>query len=61
MKSEIQQLVIQAVARTLQDELDAAEWTTLIEDVARRERDPYNVARALQVRLGLRSSPPDTD
>ncbi len=61
MKSEIQQLVIQAVARTLQSELDTAEWTTLTEDVARRERDPYSVASALQTRLGLRSSPPDTN
>jgi LAO/AO transport system kinase len=60
LKSEIQQLVMQTVARTLQNEMDSAEWTALIEEVARHERDPYSVARDLQARIGLRAGATDS-
>lgn len=60
LKNEIQQLIMQTVAKTLQSELDQAEWTTLIEEVAKHERDPYSVARALQVHIGLTTNQSDT-
>lgn len=59
LKNEIQQLVMQALARTLQHELDTDEWAILIEEVGRHERDPYSVARALQTRLGLQQDSSD--
>ena len=61
LKSEIQQLVLQTVARMLQNELNTLEWTALVEEVARHERNPYSVASELQTRLGLRSDPANTD
>jgi LAO/AO transport system kinase len=57
LKSEIQQIVLQAVTKKLQHDLDSAEWTALIEEVSRHERDPYSVARDLQVHIGLRLCP----
>ncbi len=56
VRSEIQNLVIQAVARALQDKVSTQEWQTLLEDVNKRERDPYSVASELQERLGLQSN-----
>lgn len=61
LKNEIQQLVMQTVAKMLYSELVHAEWTTLIEEVARHERDPYSVASTLQARIGLPSSPTTTE
>ncbi|GCF06590.1 methylmalonyl Co-A mutase-associated GTPase MeaB [Dictyobacter arantiisoli] len=52
-RSEIQNLVIQAVVTALQRELAADEWQNILEEVARRERDPYSVANDLRTRLGL--------
>ena len=56
VRSEIQNLVIQAVVRALQDKVSAEEWQTLLEDVSKRERDPYSVAGELQARLGLQGN-----
>ena len=56
VRSEIQNLIIQAVARALQDKVSAEEWRTLLEDVSKRERDPYSVASELQTRLGLQGN-----
>ncbi|GAC1462311.1 MAG: methylmalonyl Co-A mutase-associated GTPase MeaB [Ktedonobacteraceae bacterium] len=55
--SEIQNLVMQAVARALQGEVSSEEWHTLLEDVSTRQRDPYSVAGELQVRIGLQPRP----
>jgi LAO/AO transport system kinase len=55
VRSEIQNLIVQAVARSLQDKVSNEEWQTLLTDVSNRERDPYTVASELQARLGLQS------
>jgi len=51
--SEIQNLILQSVAKTLQATVDEAEWNTLIGRVTQRESDPYSVAASLQERIGL--------
>lgn len=51
--SEIQHLVMQAVGRALQHEIGNEEWKVMINDVSKRERDPYSVAAELQTRIGL--------
>ena len=52
-QAEIQNLIMQSVTRTLKNTVTADEWQTLIEDVNRRERDPYSVAEDLLARIGL--------
>ena len=56
VRSEIQNLIFQSVARALQDKVSAEEWRILLEDVSKKERDPYSVAGELQIRLGLQSN-----
>ncbi|GHO88947.1 methylmalonyl Co-A mutase-associated GTPase MeaB [Dictyobacter formicarum] len=56
--SEIQNLILQSVAKTLQAAVGNEEWNKLIEDVTRRESDPYSVATALQERIGLQHPTP---
>lgn len=51
--SEIQNLILQSVAKTLQAAVGEEEWNTLVENVTRRESDPYSVATSLQERIGL--------
>ncbi len=53
MRSEIQNLIFQSVFQILQDRVSTEEWHTLLEDVNKKERDPYSVANELQARLGL--------
>jgi LAO/AO transport system kinase len=55
MRSEIQNLIFQSVFQILQNRVSAEEWQTLLEDVSKKERDPYSVASELQARLGLQS------
>ena len=52
-QAEIQNLIMQSVAKTLKNTVSADEWQTLIADVNRRERDPYSVAEDLLARIGL--------
>ncbi|MBO0792716.1 MAG: methylmalonyl Co-A mutase-associated GTPase MeaB [Ktedonobacteraceae bacterium] len=53
VRSELQALIMQTVANALSAEVGEEEWDGLIADVARRERDPYSVARELEARIGL--------
>ncbi len=55
VRSELQALIMHAVMKTLKAEVSEEEWETLIADVTNRTRDPYNVARELQARIGLNS------
>ena len=55
VRSEIQNLIFQSIFHILQDRVSAEEWHTLLEEVSKKERDPYSVASELQARLGLQS------
>src|SRR5947209_7039855 len=52
--SEVQALVLHAVANALKAEVSEEEWGRLVEDITMRERDPYSVARELEGRIGLK-------
>ncbi len=54
VQSEIQNLIQQAVAKALKGVVSEEEWHTLVEDVTKRERDPYSVAAELAARVGLK-------
>lgn len=54
VRSELQTLIMQAVAHALNAEVAQEEWDELIADIAKRERDPYSVARVLEERIGLK-------
>ena len=53
VRSELHALILQTVMRSLKEHVSEDEWNALIDDVARRERDPYNFARELEKRIGL--------
>jgi LAO/AO transport system kinase len=53
VQSEIQNLILQTVARALKDVVSEEEWRILVEDVTKRERDPYSAAAELAARVGL--------
>jgi len=53
VRSELQALILHTVMDTLQAKVSEEEWNTLIEDVAKRKRDPYSVADELEARIGL--------
>jgi LAO/AO transport system kinase len=53
VRSELQTLVIQAVMKSLSASVTQEEWNTFIEDITRRERDPYTIAQELERRIGL--------
>jgi LAO/AO transport system kinase len=53
VRSELQTLVIQAVMKSLAASVTQEEWDTFIEDITRRERDPYSIAQELERRIGL--------
>jgi LAO/AO transport system kinase len=53
VKNEIQNLILQTVTKALKDLVSEEEWHTLVEDVTKRERDPYSVAAELAARVGL--------
>lgn len=54
VKSEIQNLILQTVVKALKHVVSEEEWHTLVEDVTKRERDPYSVAAELAARVGLK-------
>jgi LAO/AO transport system ATPase len=61
VRSEIQHLILQAVAKALDRTITPEEWEHLIEAVNTRERDPYSVAIELEKRLGLYHQPPESN
>lgn len=54
VRSEIRNLILHTVMTSLQEHVSEDEWNTLVDDVTKRERDPYSVARELEQRIGLR-------
>ncbi len=56
VRSEVETLILHAVASTLQQAVSAEEWQRLVEDITAKERDPYSVAAELAARIGLQSS-----
>ena len=54
VRSELQNLVLQAVTRALNNTITPAEWEQITEAVSSRTRDPYSVAAELEFRIGLR-------
>jgi LAO/AO transport system kinase len=53
VRSELQALILQAVVKSLREAVSEEEWHELIDDITKRERDPYSVARELEARVGL--------
>jgi LAO/AO transport system kinase len=53
VRSEVEALVLQAVVNTLKAKTTEEEWNALVEDITKRERDPYTVAGELEERIGL--------
>lgn len=53
IRSELQVLIMQAVANSLKANISEEEWNALIADITKRERDPYSVAQELEARIGL--------
>ncbi len=53
LRSEVQQLIQQAVMQALKAAVSEEEWQSLIEDMSERVRDPYSVAEELIRRIGL--------
>ncbi len=53
VRSELYALVLHTVMDTLKAKVSEEEWNTLIDDIAKRERDPYSVANELEKRIGL--------
>lgn len=56
VKSELHAIILQTVMNKLKEHVSDEEWNTLIDDVTRRERDPYTVAHELEARIGLEQS-----
>src|SRR5436305_8910080 len=54
VRSEIQALILHAVMNAVNERISEEEWQQLLEDITKRERDPYSVATELEERLGLR-------
>ncbi|HZO76255.1 MAG TPA: methylmalonyl Co-A mutase-associated GTPase MeaB [Ktedonobacteraceae bacterium] len=54
VRSELQVLIMQAVANSLKATVSEEEWNALIADITKRERDPYSVAQELEARIGLK-------
>jgi len=54
VRSELQVLIMQAVANSLKAKISEEEWNALIADITKRERDPYSVAQELEARIGLK-------
>ncbi len=53
VRSELHALILHTVMDTLKAKVSEEEWNTLIDDIAKRERDPYSVANELERRIGL--------
>src|SRR5438067_9274156 len=56
VRSEVRALVLHAVVKALKAEVSEEEWERLVEDITKRERDPYGVARELEGRIGVKDS-----
>jgi LAO/AO transport system kinase len=54
VRSELNALILHAVANALKAEMSEEEWDAIIADVTHRERDPYTVASEIQARIGLK-------
>ncbi len=54
--SEVQALILHAVVKALRASVPEDEWNTLVDEITRRERDPYSVAQELEERIGLKNS-----
>jgi LAO/AO transport system kinase len=57
VRSEVQNLILRTVMNSLRDSVGEDEWNTMIEDVTKRQRDPYSVANELEQRIGLVKHP----
>src|SRR5881227_1630694 len=53
VRSEVEALVLHAVVNALKAKTTEDEWQQLVDDITRRERDPYSVAGELEERIGL--------
>jgi LAO/AO transport system kinase len=42
--------------KALKAQVTEEEWQQLVQDITRRERDPYSVARELETRIGLNNT-----
>ena len=54
VRSEVQALILHAVVNALNEQVNEEEWRQLVEDITKRERDPYSVAGELEERIGLK-------
>jgi LAO/AO transport system kinase len=55
IRSEIQNLILQAITRKLSTTISAEEWNSISDAVSQHTRDPYSIADDLLTRLGLQS------
>jgi LAO/AO transport system kinase len=58
IRSEIQNLILQAITRKLSTTISAEEWNSISDAVSQHTRDPYSIADDLLTRLGLQSPSP---
>ncbi|HLH60682.1 MAG TPA: methylmalonyl Co-A mutase-associated GTPase MeaB [Ktedonobacteraceae bacterium] len=54
VESEVQALVLHSVVNALKANVGEDEWRQMVEDITKRERDPYSVAKELEERIGLK-------
>lgn len=54
VRSELEALIMHAVASSLKDAVSEYEWKSIIAAIDQRERDPYTVANELKARIGLK-------
>ena len=55
VRSEVQALLAHAMVNALKREVTEEEWSSFIEDITARTRDPYSVAIELQEKIGLKT------
>jgi LAO/AO transport system kinase len=55
-RSELEALIMHTVMNALKANVTEEEWQTFVEDIAKRERDPYSVASELEERIGLNNN-----
>ena len=56
VRSEVQALILHAVLNALNSTTTEEEWQQMIDDINRKERDPYSVAGELEERIGLKNN-----
>jgi LAO/AO transport system kinase len=56
VRSELEALILHTVMNALRANVTEEEWQAFVEDIAKRERDPYSVASELEERIGLNNS-----